>query len=158
MAMTALVCFALLRLALTRHVTEFDVEGSWLRITALPIAMHGAMFLFPILGFGIAAILLGLVLTIIAQHDRYSAKSWAILQLSVTGVIVSCIVVFSEVLSVPLPELGTCCDWGKRLRSQSCMSLLVRSPLRTAFSFTKRTAVRQAHSHWQTLAGHHVRV
>lgn len=103
MAMAALVLMALVRLALTRHVTEVRVEGSWLRMVALPLVMLGAVFAFPRLGFAATAVLLGLALTVIAQHDRYSAKSWAILLMSVTGVIVACTLLFSEVLSVPLP-------------------------------------------------------
>ncbi len=103
MAMAVMVGLALLRLVFTRHVTEFAVEGSWLRMTALPLAMLGAVFLFPLLGFGATSVLLGLVLTVVAQHDRFSGKNWAILLLSVTGVIVACTLLFSEVLSVPLP-------------------------------------------------------
>ena len=70
---------------------------------ALPLVMLGAVFAFPTLGFAITAVLLGLALTVIAQHDQYSAKNWAILMASVTGVIVACTLLFSEVLSVPLP-------------------------------------------------------
>ena len=103
MAMTVMVGLALLRLVMTRHVTEFAVEGSWVRMTALPLVMLGAVFLFPLLGFGATAVLLGLVLTVVAQHDRFSGKNWAILLLSVTGLIVACKLLFSEVLSVPLP-------------------------------------------------------
>ncbi|WP_420333139.1 tripartite tricarboxylate transporter permease [Roseibium sp.] len=103
MAMAVLVLMALLRLALTRHVSEVPVEGSWLRMIALPVVMLAAVFAFPALGFAMTAVLLGLALTVIAQHDRYSAKSWAILLASVTGVIVACTLLFSEVLSVPLP-------------------------------------------------------
>ncbi|MEL7524614.1 MAG: tripartite tricarboxylate transporter permease [Pseudomonadota bacterium] len=103
MAMAALVAMALLRLALTRHVSEVAVEGSWLRMIALPLVMLVAVFAFPTLGFAVTAVLLGLALTVIAQHDRFSAKSWAILLASVTGVIVACTLLFSEVLSVPLP-------------------------------------------------------
>lgn len=103
MAMAVIVGLALLRLVVTRHVTEFAVEGSWVRITALPLVMLSAVFLFPLLGFGATAVLLGLVLTIVAQHDQFSLKSWAILLLSVTAVIVACTLLFSEVLSVPLP-------------------------------------------------------
>ncbi|EEE44742.1 tripartite tricarboxylate transporter permease [Roseibium alexandrii] len=103
MAMAVVVGLALLRLVATRHVTEFAVEGSWIRMTALPLVMLGAVFLFPVLGFGPTAVLLGLVLTVVAQHDRFSLKNWAILLLSVTAVIVACTLLFSEVLSVPLP-------------------------------------------------------
>lgn len=103
MAMAALVLMALLRLAVTRHVSEVAVEGSWLRMIALPVVMLGAVFAFPALGFAATAVLLGLALTVIAQHDRYSPRNWAILLVSVTGVIVACTLLFSEVLSVPLP-------------------------------------------------------
>ena len=101
--MAVLVVMALLRLALTRHVTETAVEGSWLRMIALPVVMLAAVFAFPTLGFAATAVVLGLALTVIAQHDLYSVRSWAILLMSVTGVIVACTLLFSEVLSVPLP-------------------------------------------------------
>lgn len=103
MAMAVIVCLALLRLVVTRQATEFAVEGSWIRMTALPLVMLGAVFLFPLLGFGATAVLLGLILTVVAQHDQFSGKNWAILLLSVTGVIIACTLLFSEVLSVPLP-------------------------------------------------------
>lgn len=102
-AMAVLVCLAFVRLALTRHVTEISVEGSWLRMSALPLVMLGAVSAFPVFGFALTAVALGVALTVIAQHDRYSAKNWAILLLNVTGVIVACTLLFSEVLSVPLP-------------------------------------------------------
>ncbi|WP_421979257.1 tripartite tricarboxylate transporter permease [Roseibium sp.] len=102
-AMAVLVCLAFVRLALTRHVTEISVEGSWFRMSALPLVMLAAVSAFPVFGFAATAVALGVALTVIAQHDRYSAKNWAILLLSVTGVIVACTLLFSEVLSVPLP-------------------------------------------------------
>ncbi|MEM1363255.1 MAG: tripartite tricarboxylate transporter permease [Pseudomonadota bacterium] len=102
-AMVVLVAFALLRLAITRHVTEFPAQGSWIRMAALPLAMLGAVFLFTTLGFGATAVLLGLVLTFVAQHDQFRPKSWAVLLGSVIAIIFGCTYLFSEVLSVPLP-------------------------------------------------------
>lgn len=103
MAMLVLVVLAILKLFLTRHVTEIAVEGSWIRMAVLPASMLAAVSLFPILGFAITAALLGVVLTVVAQHDRYTPKAWAILMVSVLVVIVGCTALFSEVLSVPLP-------------------------------------------------------
>lgn len=66
MAMAVLVALAIGRLFLTGHVTEEPVVGSWTRMIALPVAMLGAVLFFPILGFAITAVLLGLVLTVVA--------------------------------------------------------------------------------------------
>ncbi len=103
MAMLVLVAVAILRLFLTRQVTEVAVDGSWLRMAALPLAMMAATFLFQTFGFAVTAVMLGLVLTLVAQHDRYSAKGWTVLLASVVGITLGCIVLFGKVLSVPLP-------------------------------------------------------
>ena len=102
-AMAVLVAIAVVRLLLTRQVTEEVIEGSWVRMAALPLAMLGAVFLFPWLGFGMSAVLLGLVLVVVAQHERASAKGWLILLVCVSALIGACTLLFSEVLSVPLP-------------------------------------------------------
>ncbi len=103
MAMLVLVGVAILRLFLTRQVTEVAVDGSWLRMAALPLAMMAATFLFQTFGFAVTAVMLGLVLTLVAQHDRYSAKGWTVLLASVVGITLGCIMLFGKVLSVPLP-------------------------------------------------------
>ncbi|MEM9341683.1 MAG: tripartite tricarboxylate transporter permease [Pseudomonadota bacterium] len=102
-AMAVLVVLAVGRLFLTRRVTEEAVDGSWVRMAALPVAMLGAVFLFPILGFAVSAVLLGVVLTIVAQHERVSVTSWTVLLASVAAIIIGCTLLFSEALSVPLP-------------------------------------------------------
>ncbi|MEO1789849.1 MAG: tripartite tricarboxylate transporter permease, partial [Pseudomonadota bacterium] len=102
-AMAVLVALAIGRLLLTRHVTEEAVDGSWLRMAALPVVMLGAVLLFPTLGFGGPAVVMGLVLAIVAQHDKFSPKGTAILLACVAAIIIACTLLFSEVLSVPLP-------------------------------------------------------
>ncbi|MEM9248841.1 MAG: tripartite tricarboxylate transporter permease [Pseudomonadota bacterium] len=103
MAMAVLVLLALVRLLVTRRVTEDPVEGAWIRMAALPLAMFAAVLLFPVLGFGVTAVLLGVVLTFVAQHDTFTVKGWGILLSCVSGLIVACTFLFSQVLSVPLP-------------------------------------------------------
>ncbi len=103
LAMLVLVALALLRLFLTRQVTEIAIDGSWPRMAALPLAMMVAVVLFPILGFGMTAVLLGIGLTFVAQHDTFTLQAWGILLGSVVAVILGCTVLFSQVLSVPLP-------------------------------------------------------
>ena len=102
-AMVVLVGLAILKLFLTRHVTEVAVQGSLVRMAAVPLIMFGAVALLPVLGFKIVAVLLGLALIIPAQHDRFSAKGWVILVVGVSAAILSFTLLFSEVLGVPLP-------------------------------------------------------
>jgi len=103
MAMVVLVGLAILKLFLTRHVTEVKVEGSLLRMISVPVIMLAAVALLPVLGFKVVAILLGLALILPAQHDRFSPKGWTILVLGVGALILGFTLLFSEVLSVPLP-------------------------------------------------------
>jgi putative tricarboxylic transport membrane protein len=102
-AMVVLVGFSLVRLMLTRHVTEVQVEGSYARIAAVPLIMLGAVALIPVLGFMLTALLMGLALILPAQHDRFTGKAWIALILGVAGAILGFTLLFSEVLSVPLP-------------------------------------------------------
>ena len=102
-AMVILVALSVLKLFFTRHVTEIATEGSYIRMAAVPALMMGAVFLIPISGFMVSAILLGLGLIIPAQHDKFSVKGWAYLIASVVGIVVVSTLLFSEVLGVPLP-------------------------------------------------------
>ncbi len=102
-AMFALTALAVIKLFITRHVTEVAVEGSWLRMAAVPVLMLGAVALFPILGFQISAILMGLALILPAQHEAYSAKGWVMLVTGVAAIIFCFTLLFNEVLGVPLP-------------------------------------------------------
>ena len=76
-AMAVFVAAAVFRLFVTRHVAQTAVEGSRLRMAALPAAMLSAVLLMPVLGFLATAVFLGLFLSLVAQHDRFSAKGWA---------------------------------------------------------------------------------
>ncbi|NQZ73818.1 MAG: C4-dicarboxylate ABC transporter permease, partial [Dinoroseobacter sp.] len=73
MAMAFLVFLAIVRLFLFRQVTEELVQGSIVRMAALPLVMLGSVYLLSSLNFLITAPLMGLVLTFVAQHDHFSA-------------------------------------------------------------------------------------
>jgi putative tricarboxylic transport membrane protein len=102
-AMVVFVGFSVVKLFLTRHVTEVVVEGSVVRMIALPLIMLAAVFLIPLLGFMITAVLLGLALIVPAQHDKFTPKGWAYLIIGLAGTITAFTLLFSEVLGVPLP-------------------------------------------------------
>lgn len=102
-AMLALVGLSLVKLLLTRHVTEVRAEGSYARMTAVPLIMLAAVALIPVLGFKVTALLMGLALIFPAQHDRFSGKAWIVLILGVAGAVLGFTLLFSEVLGVPLP-------------------------------------------------------
>lgn len=102
-AMVILVGLSILKLFLTRHVTEVAVEGSKVRMASVPLIMLGAVALIPFTGFLITAVLLGLALIIPAQHDKFTKKGWIYLVVGVAGVIIAFTLLFSEVLGVPLP-------------------------------------------------------
>ena len=102
-AMAVLVGIAALALLMTRRATDVPVQGSRLRMAAVPALMLGSVALIPILGFEIPAIMLGLALIVPAQHERYGPKHWIALIVGVTGVILGVTLLFGEVLGVPLP-------------------------------------------------------
>ena len=102
-AMAVLVGIAALALLLTRRATDVPVQGSRLRMAAVPALMLGGVALIPVLGFEIPAVLLGLALIVPAQHERYGPKHWIALIAGVTGVIIGVTLLFGEVLGVPLP-------------------------------------------------------
>jgi putative tricarboxylic transport membrane protein len=102
-AMLAIVVLAIVKLFVTRHVTEVKVEGSLIRMVAVPAAMIVTVIAIPFVGFTIAAVFLGLALIIPAQHEKYTPKGWVILIASVVAAILAFSFLFSEVLGVPLP-------------------------------------------------------
>ena len=102
-AMVALVGLAMIKLLITRHVTETAVEGSLIRMGSVPVVMFVAVALIPITGFTLAAILLGLALILPAQHDQFTKKGWVILIGGIMTSILGVALLFGEVLGVPLP-------------------------------------------------------
>ena len=103
LGMLGLVALAILRLFFTRHVTDVGVEGSKIRMIAVPATMLVTVALMPIIGFKFATILMGIALIVPAQYENYSAKSWAALIAGVIGTIFVSSTVFRDVLGVPLP-------------------------------------------------------
>lgn len=101
--MLCLVVLAIAKLFLTRHVTELQVEGSRLRMIAVPMLMFGAVALIPVLGFEISALLLGVALVFPSQHDSFTPRGWFYLLLGVIVTILSVTLLFGRVLGVPLP-------------------------------------------------------
>ena len=102
-AMLVLVGLAMLRLLMTRRVTEERAGGAPIRMAAVPVLMLAGVAALPVLGFEIVAVLLGLALIFPAQHDRFTARGWVILVTGVAGVTLGVTLLFSEVLGVPLP-------------------------------------------------------
>ncbi|MEM1079418.1 MAG: tripartite tricarboxylate transporter permease [Pseudomonadota bacterium] len=103
MGMLALTGLAVVQLLLTRQVTEIPVVGTRTRMVAVPLLMLGAVALIPVLGFELAALLLGAALIIPAQHDAFTPKGWALLLAGVVGTILAVTLLFGQVLNVPLP-------------------------------------------------------
>ncbi|MDU8942091.1 tripartite tricarboxylate transporter permease [Ovoidimarina sediminis] len=103
MAMLVFVALAVVRLFLTRRVTEERVAGSPLRMVSVPLLMLGAVLALPVLGFEIVAALLGVTLIFPAQHDRFTGRGWVILVGGVIVVTLGVTLLFSEGLGVPLP-------------------------------------------------------
>jgi putative tricarboxylic transport membrane protein len=101
--MLCLVGLALAQLVLTGRVTETPVEGSRLRMAAVPLVMLAAVALIPVLGFATVAILLGLALILPAQHDGFGPRAWAWLLGGVVATIAAVTFLFGQVLDVPLP-------------------------------------------------------
>ncbi|MDC0949113.1 C4-dicarboxylate ABC transporter permease, partial [Gammaproteobacteria bacterium] len=102
-AMLVLVIAAILQLVRTRQVSFIAVEGSRVRMFALPLVMLGAALLVPKIGFYAAALLLGLALMVTAQHQRISVRAWCGLIVGVSVTILGFSTLFSRVLAVPLP-------------------------------------------------------
>lgn len=101
--MSLLVLLAALRLVLTRQATGIEVEGSWARMAAVPAIMLGGVALIPVLGFPVAAVLLGLGLMVPAQHSHLDGKGWLVLGAGVGLTVLAFTLLFSEGLGVPLP-------------------------------------------------------
>lgn len=102
-AMLILAGLAFLKITITRQADEKQIQGSVIRMCAVPIIMLAATWLIPITGFIVAAPAMGLALILPAQHDRYSPKQKIILICSVFAAIIACSLLFSEVLGVALP-------------------------------------------------------
>jgi len=103
-AMLCLIGLAGVMLIITRHVTEQRIQGSKLRMLAVPSVMMMAVALMPFLGFYISALLLGLGLVLPSQHDRFTTKGWFWLVIGLIAVILSFSILFNQVLGVPLPK------------------------------------------------------
>ena len=101
--MAVVVAASVAKLLLTRHVTGEPVRGSLVRSAAVPVAMLLAVAAIPLVGFAVAAALLGLLLIVPAQHESFSRRGSAILAGSVLAVILGAVVLFDSGLNVPLP-------------------------------------------------------
>lgn len=101
--MLLLVAIAVLQLFLTRRVTEIPVVGTRTRMVAVPLIMLAAVALIPLLGFEIAALVLGVALILPAQHDAFTARGWGLLIAGVVSTILAVTLLFGQVLDVPLP-------------------------------------------------------
>lgn len=101
--MLCLVGLAIAQLVLTGQVTETHVRGSKLRMAAVPLVMLAAVALIPLLGFEIAALLMGLALVLPAQHDTFGPRAWIWLLAGVVVTIGAVTLLFGQVLDVPLP-------------------------------------------------------
>ena len=102
-AMAVLVLLAMIKLVVTRHVVEVKIEGSFLRMFAVPLFMMISVFLIPLLGFEFATILMVISLIFPAQHERFSVKFRTILILSLLVSVFVSIALFRGILGVPLP-------------------------------------------------------
>lgn len=79
------------------------LEGSNLRRFALIVTMLAWAFALPYLGFLAAGAAACAVLLLIANHDRWHARSIAVYALSTGGVLIGLYLLFGVVLKVPLP-------------------------------------------------------
>ncbi|MEM8957907.1 MAG: tripartite tricarboxylate transporter permease [Pseudomonadota bacterium] len=101
--MLCLVILAIVKLFITRHVTEIQVEGSRTRMIAVPLIMFAAVALIPVLSFEVSALLLGIALVFPAQQDAVNRRGWIALMLGVIVTIAAVSLLFGRVLGVPLP-------------------------------------------------------
>ena len=102
-AMLVFLAMASVKLLITRHVTTQSVQGSYLRMIAVPAMMMVAAFLIPYIGFVTAMTLMGIGLILPAQHDSFERRHNLWLYGSVIGLILGCTLLFQHVLHVPLP-------------------------------------------------------
>jgi len=102
-AMLVFCGLAALNAVVTRHVVEDRSDGSTPRRLGVPLAMAVGVMLAPVLGFACAGIVMGLALMVCAEHERRSARSWALLAGGVAAIILAFTLGFREILSVPLP-------------------------------------------------------
>ncbi|MGR3570550.1 tripartite tricarboxylate transporter permease [Brevirhabdus sp.] len=102
--MVVLCALAAAATLLTGRVTEDRSEGSNPRRAAVPLVMLGTVALVPMLGFGAAGLVMGVVLMLITRQDALSRKSWLILTVGVALTIVAFTYGFRQALSVPLPR------------------------------------------------------
>lgn len=94
---------ATIKLLITREVNETANEGSVARRVSVPVIMLIAVFLVPVLGFGLSGVLMGLALIASAQYERLKAVPMIVLALSVVAIILLFTFGFRDLLSVPLP-------------------------------------------------------
>ncbi|MBK0327854.1 tripartite tricarboxylate transporter permease [Rhodobacteraceae bacterium F11138] len=102
--MLVLCGLAALETVLTRRVVEDRSSGSALRRVSVPVSLGIGVALVPVLGFAAAGIVMAIGLMLAAEHDRRSARSWAVLALGVAAVIFAFTLGFRDLLSVPLPR------------------------------------------------------
>lgn len=102
--MLVFLALATIKLLLTREVNEATTEGSVARRVSVPLIMLAAVLLVPVLGFGLAGVLMALALIATAQYERLKAVPMIILAVSVVAVVLLFTFGFRDLLSVPLPS------------------------------------------------------
>jgi len=103
-AMVCLIGVAAVKVLMTRDVTFSLVEGSNVRMFAVPAIMLASVASMPVLGFYLSALLLGLLLIIPSQHERFTTRGKVLLLVGITVVILPVCIIFNEVFGVPLPK------------------------------------------------------
>lgn len=102
--MAVFVLIAIVRLLTTRHVSVTVSGGSVIRRAAVPIVMLATVGLVPLLGFGAAGAIMGLVLIFVAQYEKLTVRATCILVACVVAVITAFTLGFRNLLDVPLPS------------------------------------------------------
>lgn len=103
LGMLFFVGIAVVKLLLVRDVVEETAEGSVLRRVAVPAIMLAMVSILSAIGFGVAGLLMGVALMVVAQHGPASPRHWLLLTIGVLATILVFTYSFRNLLSVPLP-------------------------------------------------------
>lgn len=102
-AMLFFIALACCKLIWTGQVTTVPIEGSYIRIIAVPSVMMISALLISHIGFTGAVLLMGVGLILPSQHERFSTQQTLVLYSAVIGLILACTMAFKHLLQVPLP-------------------------------------------------------
>lgn len=103
LGMLVVIGIALVRTLLKANAASEPKAGSTMRRIILPVVMLGSVALVPMLGFGLAGVVMSVSLIAVAQHGRLPAGLMGILVGSVIVLTLLFTYSFRELLSVPLP-------------------------------------------------------